>query len=129
MLKLSFAALLTVFAHTSSAVSYDPAHVAGDSYAPGAKISAPKTTETTMLVDCVTGISNCPTSGKKTLTTTSIVTYNYACATSQNSAFCGQSAFAPGSLYSAKAWTKEITPCTVSKLSCFLFSVSLFPPA
>jgi len=40
------------------------------------------------------------------------VTFNYACVSGPNSAFCNQVAFAPGGLFSDTAWTKEATPCT-----------------
>ena len=61
----SSAALLLLVRASSAAPCY-PAYVAGGSYTAGAQVSAPKTSETTTPVDCVVGISDCPSSGKKT---------------------------------------------------------------
>ena len=117
--------LAATLACSAAAAGCYTAYVVGGSYAASAVVSAPTSIETTAQVDCVSGTSGCPNTGTKTVTTTTSVTHNYACVTNANSAFCGQSAYAPGSSYSGLAWTKESTPCTVSRLSLFFCSAIL----
>jgi len=43
--------------------------------------------------------------------TSGTTTYNYECKHDANSAYCRQSAFAPGGIHSGTAWTMESAPC------------------
>ena len=131
MLKSSSIVLAAALVRAAAAAGCYPAYAAGGSYGASAQVSAKTSIKTTAKVDCVSctsgwsakctpGSSGCPTSGKKTVTTTTSATHNYVCVTNANSAFCRQSAFAPGGQYSGQAWTKEKNPCTVSRLSRLL---------
>lgn len=75
-------------------------------------VSVPTTTTTSVsYVACSPGQGTCPLNGWRQeggITTTA--THNYQC---HSDTWCSNSGYAPGSVYSDVAWTKEVTVCTV----------------
>ena len=96
---------------SASAAGCHPAYSPDSDYAVSNLVSQSITTVTPLVwFACDVG-TNCPTGYTQTGGVSTTATYNYAC---NSHVWCSNMGFAPGSIYSDLAWTKEATPCSVS---------------
>jgi len=99
---------------TLASVCY-PAYVPGSRYAVGAWVSKSVTMTSSILYTACTppGVGACPPSGFQMEGGNSTTAkHNYQC---NSNDWCSNIGFAPGSLYSDIAWTKENPACAVSE--------------
>lgn len=128
LLLISAALGLGGYTAVLASVCY-PAYVPGSTYAVGAWVSKSITTTSPILYTaCTPGVSACPPSGFSTEGGNSTTaTHNYQC---NSNYWCSNVGFAPGSVYSDIAWTKENPACVVSLTWCptpvlFTFNITL----
>lgn len=91
-----------------------PPYTQGKAYSIYDWVSASTTTTTDVsYVACPPGQGNCPLNGwRQEGGITTSATYNYQC---HSDIWCSNSGYAPGSVYSNVAWTKEMVACSVSE--------------
>jgi len=88
-----------------------PAYSPGSAYTVGTSVSQLITTTTPLLwTSCAVG-AGCPTGWTQTGGVATTATHNFACISKD---WCSNAGFAPGSVYTDIAWTKEATACSVS---------------
>ena len=109
-LLIVHAAAIFGHAHASSAGCY-PNYAAGRTYAIGERASTSATTATPIsyVVCSPPGVGKCPSSGLKAeggFSTSDL--YNYQCISDD---LCSNDGYAPGSINSELAWTRDSTPC------------------
>lgn len=109
-LLIVHAAAIFGHAHASSAGCY-PNYAAGRTYAIGewASTSATTATPISYVVCSPPGVGKCPSSGLKAeggFSTSDL--YNYQCISDD---LCSNDGYAPGSINSELAWTRDSTPC------------------
>ena len=102
-----------LWGHAAAAGCYS-SYSSGSAYAVGdwVSMSTTVTSPVTYTACSPPGMGSCPSNGFVTVggvTTTSV--NNYQC---NSQYWCSNSGFAPGSVYSDLAWTKESAACTVS---------------
>ena len=91
-----------------------PPYTQGKAYSISDWVSASTTTTTDVsYVACPPGQGNCPLNGwRQEGGVSTSATYNYQC---HSDIWCSNSGYAPGSVYSNVAWTKEMVVCSVSE--------------
>ena len=91
-----------------------PPYTQGKAYSISDWVSASTTTTTDVsYVACPPGQGNCPLNGwRQEGGITTSATHNYQC---HSDIWCSNSGYAPGSVYSNVAWTKEMVVCSVSE--------------
>ena len=91
-----------------------PPYTQGMAYSISDWVSASTTTTTDVsYVACPPGQGNCPLNGwRQEGGVSTSATYNYQC---HSDIWCSNSGYAPGSVYSNVAWTKEMVVCSVSE--------------
>jgi hypothetical protein len=112
-LWIAHAALVIVGRASAATTDCHPAHVSGRAYANGewASASITATTPITFINCSPPGIGDCPASGLKTeggFNHSEI--YNFQC--TSDSGMCSHDMYAPGSINSELAWTRESSPCS-----------------
>jgi hypothetical protein len=108
--KASALSLFLIISSASAAGCY-PAYSPGSAYTVGSSVSQSITTTTPLLWTSCAVSAGCPTGWTQTGGVSSTATHNFACISND---WCSNAGFAPGSVYSDIAWTKEATACSVS---------------
>ena len=102
--------LFFIIGSTSAAGCY-PAYSPGSAYRVGSSVSQSITTTTPLVwTSCAVG-AGCPTGWTQTGGVATTAIHNFACISND---WCSNTGFAPGSVYTDIAWTKEATACSVS---------------
>ncbi len=98
-----------------AAAGCHPAYDTAATYSSGDTVSASTLSDTITTETCTPpGVGTCPASGSRAITAKTTKMYNYACKNGSLGLFCGQEGYAPGTLYSGHAWTRESEECSVS---------------
>ncbi len=108
--KASALSLFLIISSASAAGCY-PAYSPGSAYRVGTSVSQSITTTTPLVwTSCAVG-AGCPTGWTQTGGVATTATHNFACISKD---WCSNAGFAPGSVYTDIAWSKEATACSVS---------------
>ncbi len=113
--------VLFLYLGNVAAVGCYPPYISGGAYSKGSAVSQAVTTTTPIVYTvCTTPSSTCVNGYEQTGGVATTVTHNFVCS---SDVWCSTVGYAPSSIYSDLAWTKDSTACAVSRLCCaFNFS-------